>query len=278
MPAMTMPPLAARERSGASGESWSLERTARLPMPVDADVFRSEPPAAAPEASTGEPYGEGPHVERPDAERPDAQGRYPTVLSIAAETSPLAPDAGSAVADPFPTPVIDPFPTPASASGWPAGEEEAAEPGHPAGAKRSRRPLRVAGVVAILGAVAGVVFYVVSSDPKALWRTQGAPSATIAGSSSSPILSAATSAPAAPMGDESPPAAEMAGGFGFLEALVPAGALVQVDDAAVGVGPRTGNALSPGYHELTVEQAGRKSTQVVEVRAGKTTRVRVALP
>jgi hypothetical protein len=34
---------------------------------------------------------------------------------------------------------------------------------------------------------------------------------------------------------------------------------------------------TPGYHEIRVRHAGRDSTQVIEVRAGKTTHVRSAL-
>ncbi len=278
--ALTRPAMATGGRLAGPGESWSIERTARLPMPVDADVVRSEPSAPAPQTS----------IFKPDAEEP-----HPAAAGLAADASPLAPDTGIVGVDPFPTPSPDPFPTPsfdpfstratpAPASEWPqVGEEQGHEFGHPVGAEPSKRPARVVGVViafALLSVVAGTVFYIASLDPEALWHTQRAPTATIA-ASSSPILTAVTSmplAPAASLGDEPPPGAEMAPGFGFLEALVPAGARVQVDDAAVGLGPRTGSALAPGYHELTVEQAGRKSTQVVEVHSGKTTRVRVALP
>jgi DNA-binding response OmpR family regulator len=266
--ALALRATAAGERLTGPGESWSIERTARLPMPVDAAVVRSEPSAPAPETS----------ISRPDAEEPHA-----AAPGVAADASPLGPDAGIVSVDPFPTPSFDPFPTPASASGWPEGAEEGPGSGHPVGPEPAKRPARVVGVViafAVLCVVAGTVFYVASLDPGALWHTQRTPTATIA-ASSSPILTSVTSMPVAPapsLGDEPPLGAEMVPGFGFLEALVPAGARVEVDDAAVGVGPRTGSALAPGYHELTVEQAGRKSTQVIEVRSGKTTRVRVALP
>jgi DNA-binding response OmpR family regulator len=268
--ALTPWATAAGERLAGAGEGWSIERTARLPMPVDGAVVRSEPSAPPHEGSTSRPDAEEPHTAAP---------------GVAADPSALAPDTGIVSVDPFPTPAfdLDPFPTPTSASGWPERSHESPQSGHPFGAEPSRRRPRVVGVViafAVLCVVAGTVFYAASVDPEALWHPQRTPTATIA-ASSSPILTAVTPvplAPAASLGDEPPPGAEMVPGFGFLEALVPAGARVQVDDAAVGVGPRTGSALAPGYHELTVEQAGRKSTQVVEVRTGKTTRVRVALP
>lgn len=79
--------------------------------------------------------------------------------------------------------------------------------------------------------------------------------------------------------DDLPPGAEVPAGYGYIEVRVPADSRVRVDGASIGVGPIAGNALSPGYHEVAVEQRGRTiSRQVTEVRAGKTTRVRVASP
>lgn len=91
--------------------------------------------------------------------------------------------------------------------------------------------------------------------------------------SSAPIAPTANSAIDT---DELPAGAEVPAGYGFLEVRAPPEARVRIDGLVVGSGPVAGSALSPGYHEVIVEQRGRAtSRQVAEVRAAKTTRVRV---
>ncbi|HXX69605.1 MAG TPA: response regulator [Polyangiaceae bacterium] len=80
--------------------------------------------------------------------------------------------------------------------------------------------------------------------------------------------------------EDLPAGAEVPPGYGYLEVRAAPEARVRIDGSLIGAGPVAGGAVSPGYHEVVVEQGGRAtSRQVAEVRAGKTTRVRVvALP
>jgi hypothetical protein len=72
------------------------------------------------------------------------------------------------------------------------------------------------------------------------------------------------------VGDDVPPGAEVPAGYGLIVIEAPARARVRVDGTLVGVGPATAVA-APGYHEVRVEQGGRDTKSVVEVRAGKMT-------
>jgi hypothetical protein len=53
---------------------------------------------------------------------------------------------------------------------------------------------------------------------------------------------------------------------------------VRIDGAIGGAGPLASLVAAPGYHEVRVEQDGHDTKQVIEVRAGKTTRVKPAPP
>jgi len=77
--------------------------------------------------------------------------------------------------------------------------------------------------------------------------------------------------------DELPPGAEVAPGFGLLEVSAPPRSVVRIDGTIAGAGPFATIVTTPGSHEVRVEVSGRTSTDVVEVRAGKATRVRSAL-
>jgi hypothetical protein len=65
-------------------------------------------------------------------------------------------------------------------------------------------------------------------------------------------------------------------GLGLVEVTAPAGSRVRIDGAIAGAGPVASLVAAPGYHEIRVEQDGHDTKQVIEVRAGKTTRVKSA--
>ena len=65
-------------------------------------------------------------------------------------------------------------------------------------------------------------------------------------------------------------------GFGVLEIAAPADARVRVDGDVAGTGPLSSSVLRGGYHQVRVDQNGRDSQYVIEVRPGKTTRVKSA--
>ena len=80
------------------------------------------------------------------------------------------------------------------------------------------------------------------------------------------------------LSDDLPPGAEVPPGYGLVEVTAPAGSRVRIDGAIGGAGPLASLVAAPGYHEVRVEQDGHDTKQVIEVRAGKTTRVKPAPP
>jgi hypothetical protein len=62
----------------------------------------------------------------------------------------------------------------------------------------------------------------------------------------------------------------------MVEVAAPPGARIRVDGAIAGAGPSFSMAAAPGVHEVRVEGSGPESRSVIEVRAGKTTRVDAA--
>jgi len=97
------------------------------------------------------------------------------------------------------------------------------------------------------------------------------PSAAVTGAAAVPSTSS-------PQPDDVPPGAEVPSGYGLIEIAAPPGARVRVDGAVVGTGPLATSIALPGYHEVRVDHLGRDAKHVVEVRVGKTTRVRSAAP
>jgi DNA-binding response OmpR family regulator len=98
-----------------------------------------------------------------------------------------------------------------------------------------------------------------------------APSAT--GPGSAGAASAAPSSPAA-ASDDLPPGAVVPPGYGMLEIAAAPNARVRVDGNDAGKGPLSSSVLRAGYHQVRVDLDGHDSQYVIEVRAGKTTRVK----
>jgi DNA-binding response OmpR family regulator len=265
VPPDAMVPETSAESAASSSEFGSIERTAKLPMPVDREGRPPEGPAS--------PSG---------AERSSADGAaeaYVEPLAVADEPGKSDLQATAAAEDALPRPAPKGDPRTAHAQGASVRPEPlGVEPRDPMGIEPRSRRAQVGGFVValiVLGAAVAVILYVDSREAER--PRSHTPALTASAAPAIPIPTAST-ARDRPAIDDLPPGAEVPAGYGFLEAFVPAGAPVQVDGARVGTGPQIGSPLIPGYHELKVEQAGRTSTQVVEVRAGKTTRVHVALP
>jgi hypothetical protein len=62
----------------------------------------------------------------------------------------------------------------------------------------------------------------------------------------------------------------------MLEVNGSASTQVRVDGAILGRGAMVSTTLAPGYHEVRVVDDGRETTRVVEVRAGRATRIQLA--
>jgi len=74
--------------------------------------------------------------------------------------------------------------------------------------------------------------------------------------------------------DALPPGTTIPAGYGILQIGAPRGARVVVDGVEAGIGPLSSTIQRAGYHQVRVEQDGKRSQYVIEVRAGKTTRVK----
>jgi hypothetical protein len=257
-------PEASAESVASSSEFGSVERTAKLPMPVDRDVRRSEG------ISSPSP------AERSSADRETAEA-YVGPFAVADEPGKSDLQATAERAVRLPAPKGDPR-TEHAQGATVRPEPLDVEPYDRIGVEPRSPRAKVGGYVValiVLGAAVALILHVDSREAERPRSHTPAVTASVAPAIPNPTASS-TRDPSAI--DDLPLGAEVPAGYGFLEAFVPAGALVQVDGARAGIGPQIGTPLSPGYHELRVEQAGRTSTQVVDVRAGKTTRVHVALP
>ena len=93
------------------------------------------------------------------------------------------------------------------------------------------------------------------------------------GSAGLPSASPSPSSPAA-ASDDLPPGAVVPPGYGVLEIAAAPNARVRVDGNDAGKGPLSSSVLQHGYHEVHVALDGHDSQYVIEVRAGKTTRVK----
>ncbi len=207
---------------------------------------------------------------RPRSSNPPDDGMLPSDADEPAVGSippdavvPAGPPTAHQTADPpVATPTVTSEPAPQALS----------QSRSPAPRRNNRWPLVLAAGSLVI-VVAGVSYWA-RPEP----APTGAPvlSASVAGPAS--VASAGVTASAAPSsgGDDLPPGAEVPPGFGWLEVRAPASAIVRIDGAVAGSGPYVASVAAPGYHEVRVEQGGRESTHVIEVRNGKATRVRSA--
>jgi hypothetical protein len=76
---------------------------------------------------------------------------------------------------------------------------------------------------------------------------------------------------------DTPPGAEVPPGLGLVEVTAPAGARVLLDGALAGNGPSVQALAGPGSHEVRLQVGDRETKQVIEVRAGRSTRVKPTL-
>ena len=153
------------------------------------------------------------------------------------------------------------------------------DPAPPPGTTGRRWPWVFVAAFAALGISIGAYLHLTGNDapadpqPVRIVPVSARPSPP---ASVPPVHTAAPSASAVDPGDL-PPGAEVPPGFGLLEVTAPAGARVRIDGAVAGAGPVVDLVAAPGYHDVRVEQDAGDDRQVIEVRAGKTTRVRPAM-
>ncbi len=101
-------------------------------------------------------------------------------------------------------------------------------------------------------------------------------SAPVATAAAAPTATAptATARAAATADDDLPPGSAIPFGYGLLQIGAPANARVFVDGADAGGGPLSSSAQRAGYHQVRIDQDGKHTQYVIEVRAGKVSRVK----
>jgi CheY-like chemotaxis protein len=101
-----------------------------------------------------------------------------------------------------------------------------------------------------------------------------APSSIGSATAGPPASASAAAAGGAASDDGLPPAAAIPAGYGLLQIGAPRGARVLIDGVDAGSGPLSSSVQRAGYHQVRIDQDGKRSQYVIEVRAGKTTRVK----
>jgi hypothetical protein len=160
----------------------------------------------------------------------------------------------------------------------------APSPGHaPPGETPQRSRWGLVLAFLLLGVAIGAAVRATGGDPQRAAEpavrnsaATNAPPPTPVAASSSPAAAALPSA--VPDSDDVPPGEDVPPGYGLLLVTAPSGARVRIDGAIAGAGPIASSVAAPGYHEVRVEQGDRESKHVIEVRAGKITRIISALP
>ena len=241
----------------------------------DALPLPSIPPdAIVPAASVSEDLPAAPRASPPPASEPTVPDASPPPASV--------PKVAAAPQQPASAPKMPVLPV---ASREPPVEAPIAATGTQAPQAR-RRGWGLVIALGLLGVAMAFVLHAgrteqepsyAAPEPPAAVLTPGALSAqTSPGSPSS--LTSTGSSPGLPQAsaaaEDLPPGAEVAPGFGLLQIHAPARAVVRIDGVAAGVGPFVAAVSKPGYHEVRVDQGGKSSTHVVEVRAGKATQVK----
>jgi len=305
------PPEASARASESDGAPSSLEDAVmrelsdRSPAPAETRVPTSNPPPIVEPSELRPRSSNPPAIMDLDWEDPvEDQAAWPSIppdaivpgatsseeMIAAAPSSPEPPPT-----PPMPMPVDIAVPPPASAavaaavsealavvapeiSPRPADAPPAAGPravatptASPPEGPAPRPPRRRSGWGGLL-----VAFVVLGAAVGAFLRLMTSESADDATATATATATAAAS-PTSAEADDLPPGAEVPAGFGLVEVAASAGARVRVDGAIAGSGALVSMVTAPGFHEIRIEQGGRESKQVIEVRAGKTTRVNSAL-
>ncbi len=88
------------------------------------------------------------------------------------------------------------------------------------------------------------------------------------------LTTAASSNGAVTTDDALPPDMAVPAGYGLLQIAAPRGAHVLIDGVDAGTGPLASSVQRAGYHQVRIDQDGKHSQFVIEVRAQKATRVK----
>jgi CheY-like chemotaxis protein len=252
----------------ALGEGpFSVTPSARSPAMAPGETPPSVEPGGPSDSPSPSPMDPEPEYDT------DVEAMYAPPFALTTQRPPppvwggTAPVAGESTR-PLPRP-LSPAPPPGTLA-----------PPPPAIPRRS--PWSTVASLAVLGLVVGALVYVGSHStdttptPAAAAAARITPATPPASTAVTPPEPASSQAAVDP-GDDLPPGAEVPPGFGLIEVTAPAGAPVRIDGAIAGVGPTASLVAAPGVHEVRVELDGHPTQETIEVRTGKTTRVRSGL-
>lgn len=256
----------------------SIPPDAVVPGAVSSEELASAP--ASPEALEAAAQVPDEATEAPAAAEAqhdtDVEGRYEALL--AASTQPMRM-SGSPPPAPQETQRLA-IPAKATVEPEPRVEEApAAQPDALRGPGAEPARSGWLGWALVVGAVAVIASVALRRGPPHAGPAAVAESTTppatpsVAPRASAPALPTAT--PADSYG-ELPPGVDVPRGFGLVQVDAPAGMRIRIDGAIAGAGPTFSMPAAPGIHEVRVEGDGRETKSVIEVRAGKTTRVDAA--
>ncbi|HTQ44539.1 MAG TPA: response regulator [Polyangiaceae bacterium] len=303
-------PSELRPRSSNPPAVVTPEEEEPLPsIPPDAIVpgaSSGEEQAAAPVSASAPGLRAAPPVEPVHDTAVDA----PVAQAKPAPPPPLDRTLPLPIPRPAPKPAPPPLPTPARQTAAKAPPAAAKAPAAAPAAPRRRIRWGVVLAFLLLGFAVGAVINATHPEEAA-----PGPSAVSIGASGSPIVekpsasaalmptapasssvavpvspsasasvsASASTAPGAPsasssVGDDIPLGAEVPAGYGLVEVHAAPGSRLRIDGAVVANGPSASLVAAPGYHEVRAERDGRTTKHVVEVRAGKITRVDFLAP
>ncbi len=280
--------------------------------PEEEEPLPSIPPdAIVPGASSGEEQAAAPvsasapglRAAPPEEPVHDTAVDAPVAASKPPPPPPLERTLPLPVARPAPKPPPPPLPAPAPLAASKAPPAAAKAPAAMPAAPRRRIRWGVVLAFLLLGFAAGAVIDATHPEEAA-----PGPSAVSIGASGAPIVekpsasaalmptappstnvavpvlpsASASAAPAASSasvpGEDIPPGAEVPAGSGLVEVRAAPGSRLRIDGEIVANGPTASLVAAPGYHEVRAERDGRTTKHVVEVRAGKITRVDFLAP
>jgi CheY-like chemotaxis protein len=268
------PASSSARQLAAAAQAVETTEPPQLPVAPSTTPAAHEPPA--PPVAVVPPVPEASEtIEDIEPEPPSYKSPFDAGTTQPLLPAPAPPPPAPAPPPPAPAPPPPPLPLPKVERTVPLPAVSRPAPAEPPKPAPKRRPWAFVAAFAILGVSIGAVVRMNGNEERA-----DGPTVRIVPVSAAPATAsvAPVAHPSAPPFDPSdlPPGAEVPPGFGLVEVATTAGSRVRIDGAVAGTGPIVDIVAAPGFHEVRIDQDSGDDKQVVEVRAGKTTRVRSA--
>jgi DNA-binding response OmpR family regulator len=277
--------------------AWALDANDGVPSSLEDAVMREISDRSTERRVSRAPTSDPPPIVEPSELRPRSSNPDDLMPMVSDDTPALPsipPDAvvpAASASEDIPAALPDVTPVESLATVAPAKEEApkdlpepsapiaTADPTPPARFVRpSRRKVWPLAAIGLLGGAVVAVLRIAGEKQEPPARaTSGVPATAESTAAAAEAPSSVASASSSNATDDLPLGAEVPAGFGLIEVRSPPRAVVRVDGKVAGSGTFVASVAKPGYHDVRVEQGGRSSTHVIEVRVGKVTQVRSAL-